>query len=264
MKALDFVGRRFGMIQVIREVENYISPAGHKRRRFECKCDCGRTWEVVGSVLQRGQSDCGCQRDHGITHGHARKGKHTPTYRIWAGIIQRCNNPANSSAEHYGDRGISVCDRWLSFENFLADMGERPKPNLSIERKDVNGPYDPSNCIWGTASQQAKNKQKTLRVGGRTITEAATILGLSPSALSLRIKRGWDPRKALTTPVWHKSKSGIVNAGEQHPMSKLSRANVDQIRSRLASGEKASSIADEFGVSKSMISRIKLGKAWTA
>lgn len=264
MKAKDFVGRRFGMILVLREVENYISPSGNKKRRFECRCDCGKTWRVVGQSLQRGQTDCGCQRDYGVTHGHARKGRNTPTYRTWASMIQRCNNANNRASAHYGSRGITVCDRWLVFENFLADMGERPGPGMSIERKDVNGGYEPSNCMWANASQQAKNKQKTLRVGGKTITEAAKSLGLSHSAIVTRMKRGWDARKAMTTPTWHKSLSGFVRAGEDHPMAKLTQAKVNDIRSRIEAGHKLASIAREFDVSVSMISRIKVGKAWKA
>lgn len=99
-------------------------------------------------------------------HGHARrraKGRAgTSTYYIWAAMIQRCTNPKNRDYKNYGARGITVCDRWRDFTNFLADMGEKPD-GLSIDRIDNDGNYEPGNCRWATPAQQASNKRPRSR-----------------------------------------------------------------------------------------------------
>jgi len=92
------------------------------------------------------------------THGHAPHGAFTPTYWTWQGMHARCRYPSSSGYKHYGGRGITVCDRWASFENFLADMGERPK-GTSIDRINVDGNYEPGNCRWATPKEQRQNRR---------------------------------------------------------------------------------------------------------
>lgn len=105
-----------------------------------------------------------------ITHGHTAKGKPSKTYIKWQGMKTRCCNPNNSKFKYYGARGIKVCDRWLdSFENFLADMGECPE-NMTIDRIDNNGDYEPGNCRWVTLTEQSRNRSnvKQFTINGKT------------------------------------------------------------------------------------------------
>src|SRR5262252_5541228 len=97
-------------------------------------------------------------------HGHARDGAMSPTYRTWTRIRARCSNPKTAGFAYYGGRGIRVCSRWDLFENFLADMGERPWPRASIERIDVDGDYTPSNCRWATPLEQGANKRNNAKL----------------------------------------------------------------------------------------------------
>lgn len=92
------------------------------------------------------------------THLQSRRGGWTPTYYSWAAMVQRCTNPARNNWHDYGGRGIKVCRRWLKFDNFLADMGERP-PGTSIGRRDCDGGYSPANCEWQTDTQQNRQRR---------------------------------------------------------------------------------------------------------
>lgn len=96
-----------------------------------------------------------------VTHGHgSAKNGRTPTYNTWMNMIQRCTNANAPGYKHYGGRGITVCERWLKFENFLADMGERPE-GLTLDRIDNDGNYEPGNCRWATCEQQNANRRRS-------------------------------------------------------------------------------------------------------
>lgn len=120
------------------------------------------------------------------------KDKRSPTKHIWKAMIQRCTNPNCETYANYGARGIRVCERWKSFENFLADMGEKPD-GLTLERDNNNGHYEPNNCRWATRLEQAQNTRRTMRVtfNGKTmgLTAWSRELGVSRNALAERLKK---------------------------------------------------------------------------
>lgn len=160
----DHTGVRFGKIVI-------AWPVG-KVRKIPCWlafCDCGIFFIVrSGNLSGNRTQSCGCARYESLLkrnfkHGHSKRKNNSPEYRTWANMIQRCSNLENA---YYGGRGITVCDRWKnSFEDFLKDMGPKPKgqrglrPEYSIERRNVNGNYDPTNCYWATLTQQAANRR---------------------------------------------------------------------------------------------------------
>jgi hypothetical protein len=129
-------------------------------------------------------------------------GRQTDTYRIWAGMKNRCENPKNKDFGRYGGRGISVCERWQTFSNFLFDMGERPD-GLTIERVKNEKGYDPENCIWATRKVQRRNTSLTVRVvlDGKNISlvEACEVLGVKYQNARMRIRRGWSVSRSLET-----------------------------------------------------------------
>lgn len=138
--------------------------------------------------------------------GKVKHGMHLSSeYNSWAMMKSRCANPNNPVFSYYGGRGIQVCDRWLeSFEAFLADMGRKPNRSFSIDRIDVNGNYEPSNCRWADKREQAQNTRanRDVTVDGVTmcVTEWARITGISISTIYVRTGRGWSWEEAVSIP----------------------------------------------------------------
>lgn len=200
-KFIDLTGERFGRLVVLKyyRSEKY-------NRIWECVCDCGNVCHATTHHLRRGCTrSCGCLMmetsvSANITHGMAK----SRTYNTWANMLQRCVNPLSTSYINYGKLGISVCQRWYSFDEFLADMGERPA-GTSLDRIDSQGNYEPSNCRWATRKEQANNKRsnRCIEYAGivKNVSQWADFAKIEYSTLYSRIKKGWDIERALNTSV---------------------------------------------------------------
>lgn len=132
-------------------------------------------------------------------HGHAARSNISPEYRCWQNMLQRCTNPNSSPYPYYGGRGIAVCERWMQFENFLADMGPRPSTKHSIDRMDSNGHYEARNCRWATRREQAQTQRPPRSrkiIKGKSIQEWAETWGISYDAARERFARQRRKEKA--------------------------------------------------------------------
>lgn len=186
-------GQRFARLSVIQ----FIS----RERKYSCQCDCGKLTKVFTGHLTDGTTkSCGCLRKE-FYKGKVWKSR-TPEYLVWRSMLQRCGNPNHRAFQRYGGRGISVCERWRKFDNFISDMGHRPSPLHMLERTKNDEGYFPENCYWATAIEQNRNKSdnRFLTHNGvtRTMSQWAEIIGMSPSGFRNRIERGWSVSDAIT------------------------------------------------------------------
>lgn len=196
---LDLVGRRYGRWTVLSF--SHKKPAGEIM--WNCRCECGKERPVKAASLESGRStSCGCfHREQVSNHGMTG----LPTFKSWESMKQRCLNPNATSHDRYGGRGITIHEAWInSFDQFLADMGERPE-GTTLDRIDPDGNYEPSNCRWAGLKTQQRNRNvtPTLTHDGvtRTFAEWSELTGVSSKILSWRIKNGWGAEKTLTTPA---------------------------------------------------------------
>lgn len=214
-------GDRYGRLTVIREVSPRVS--GNQRQRcVECKCECGVVRGYRFYSLRNGNTvSCGCFAEEVAGDGSRTHGlSDTAEYGIWRGMLRRCSVESERAYRHYGGRGISVCGRWrAAFVDFYEDMGPRPSPKHSIDRKNNAGSYScghceecsekgwPSNCRWATQKEQSRNTRVNYLVehGGETkcVAEWAEQYGIKPTILYSRlVALGWTFEKAISWPVY--------------------------------------------------------------
>lgn len=204
----DLTGQVFGKLVAIKRVER-LGPSW-----WECVCTCGKVKEIRLNSLKAGHTkSCGCLQKESVTkHGCSSYGNYHAEYWIWKAMTRRTKTAKESAScyKNYRGRGITVCERWSSFENFIADMGARPSEAHSLDRKENSEGYSPKNCRWATQQEQCRNRRsnRLLEYKGETkcLTEWAEIMKIPIDTLSKRLGSGWEVGIALETPVRNKRK----------------------------------------------------------
>lgn len=197
---VDLTGKRFHKLIVIARAKNRVSPGGQIKTYWDCVCDCGIKTVVYAYSLKSGkQKSCGCKK---VKHKKSR----TRIHKIWINMRYRCLSKDSKFYMNYGGRGITICDRWLKFENFYSDMGEPPSKEHSIDRVNNNGNYEPNNCRWATSEEQTRNTRQNRLI--KYNDEAGTVsywvekTGLTHATILGRLNRGWSPERIfLTKPI---------------------------------------------------------------
>jgi hypothetical protein len=213
-KTLDLTGESFGLLTVIA----YAGHSSAHRVMWDCACECGEKVTVrVDHLRDGGTQSCGCRVKRRMATLNRTHGKsNTPLYRVWRGMIQRCEDANSPHFQYYGGRGITVCAEWRnSFEAFERDMASGYRAGLSIDRVDNDRGYSASNCRWATDTQQSRNRRfnRLLTFEGEThcVTEWAELIGIKSTTLSERLRRGWPVERALTQDVLQpKAKRGAA------------------------------------------------------
>ncbi len=216
----DLTGQVFGRLTVLGP-----APMKNGRSRWSCKCECGAVKDVYNDQLKGGRvKSCGClEVENRIKHGHMPRGIPVPPeYRAWQNMKGRVRAKVGSvNYENYQKRGITVCERWLSFPNFLEDMGPRPTPKHSVERVDNDRGYEKSNCIWALRAVQNRNHRRNvnLTLDGVTLclTDWSERLGIKYGTLQVRIRAGYSTEQILSTSDLRKG-----NTGKRKPLKKSS------------------------------------------
>lgn len=226
-KANDYTGRKIEKLTFIKRLEN--SPKNHVQ--WLCKCDCGNerivnTAEMSYKSMQFCCNECKVQRKKSIhvngkpynLHGM----KNTPLYKIWASMKIRCQNEGASRYERYGGRGITICNEWINENGFMNfynwAMASGYEEGLTLDRINVDGNYEPSNCRWVTMREQQNNRSNNLLLtyNGKTKTASQweDETGIKQGTISARIRNGWSVERALTEKPWGRS---VKNAEKNKP-----------------------------------------------
>lgn len=205
--SIDLTGQRFGRLTVLGRVWRL----NNTNTFWLCRCDCGTLRIVLSNDLRVGKTkSCGCLNKenittNGLTHGMT----YSKLYRIWKAMKERCQNPNHKFHSYYGGRGIIVCEEWQKFEPFYEwSMKNGYSDELEIDRIDVNGNYEPSNCRWVTRKINSNNRRnnRLIEYNGEThtLSEWSEILGIKSHTLTMRFKYNWSIEKTFTTPVGKK------------------------------------------------------------
>lgn len=201
----DLKEQRFGLLKVIR-----FHGMGHgtrKRPHWVCKCDCGNMHIASASNLQQGGvRSCGCLSKDGTRKGNYSHGLHgTAIFNTWKNMMSRCYDTSDASYIRYGGRGISVCREWHDIKKFVADVGHRPRSDLTLDRVNNDGNYELTNVRWATQLQQSNNRRSnrfhTFDGETRTQAEWCRIYNINQPTLCQRLRRGWTFARAITEPV---------------------------------------------------------------
>lgn len=195
MKGLQLIGLRFGRLSVKKRLENNK----HNQSMWWCKCDCGKELKVRGSNLTSGTSNsCGCYQKDKVKEVKYKHGKSdSRLFRIWAQMKDRCSNSNGKQFKDYGGRGISVCDEWLNnfsaFQKWAEDNGYND--DLTIDRIDNDGIYEPGNCRWCTRKEQSNNTRRNRKITyngiSYNISQIVEITGIHRSTINGRIRLKW-------------------------------------------------------------------------
>jgi hypothetical protein len=215
MALKDMTGSVFGALTVTERESNL--PDG--TAVWRCVCECGEVRVIPGNSLRAGRNkSCGClsprfTSERMSTHGMSR----SRIYKIWLGMIARCSESSSGKTRRlYYEKGIRVCERWMSFESFLEDMGV-PMSHQSIDRKDGNKGYDPENCRWADRKTQANNTSSNLIITlngiSMTASEWSDETGIKANTIVYRVRRGWSPERTLEkNPVNARAKTKMDRA----------------------------------------------------
>jgi hypothetical protein len=255
MKRNILEGKEFGFWTV----QKYDSNS-----KWVCLCKCGNIRSVSGkSLLSNESKSCGCSRKHMLAF-KSEKG-------IYNGMINRCTNANYRRFYDYGGRGIKVCDRWLElgedgFSNFLADMGERPSKNHSLDRINNDGDYIPENCRWATKKEQSNNRRNNRRI---VINDECQTLTQWCENLSINIGKLYRlGRENIETNIkFHIAGLIDINAeksdvGHHNSRASLTKSEAQEVKLLAESGVSYAKITKKFNITKSTITRIKKGQRY--
>lgn len=201
---IDLTGQRFGRLVVLKQVEDHVTKGGSHQKQWLCECDCGNTTITTTQNLRCGDTkSCGCLEletkiKNGTTHGDSGKRLHT----IWTAMRRRCSNPSNWDYKYYGGKGVTVCQEWNDYPVFREwAMSNGYSDDLTIDRIDPNGNYEPSNCAWVPIKAQENNRTNNRKYSyngcTHTISEWAEIYHMPYSRLYMRLQKGLTIDEAL-------------------------------------------------------------------
>ena len=203
-KLINIIGHKFGKLVVVEKINDK-----NQRVKYKCKCNCGNIVLVDSYNLRHGIAnpcDCSQKKQNGVYNAaYKHGGSKTRLYSIWQGMLNRCRNPNVNRYDHYGGRGISVCNDWndfVAFQNWALSNGYSAE--LSIDRIDVNGDYCPENCRWVDTQTQSNNKttSRIIEFNGEchNVAEWSIITGINRGTIQSRLQRGWSVARALSNP----------------------------------------------------------------
>lgn len=175
------IGETINNVKIVAKIEKSING----KFFWICQCGCGKLIKRTAYDILKKYKTGKCHSC--VLKSRAKKNRNVPEYKVWLSMRSRCNSKTSNSYKWYGAKGIRVCERWHSFDNFYKDMGMRPSPYHSIDRINVEGHYEPSNCKWSTIKEQNENKRDTIKYKGQTSRQIAEELKVSM----------WTARKIL-------------------------------------------------------------------